>query len=81
MKKKAKSFSFSEGKLISDDNPINMFLYFSPLHAEGSVHMAVEKSLPRVKGLKRLVKRYEFTVSLVDEMKKNGLVLSVNKLK
>ena len=68
-----KDIKFENGTLKVTDKKTAMFLAFSQSNSESEKYNAVEKSLPKIKGLKRPIKRAEFAFDLVGEMNKNGL--------
>lgn len=77
-----KAIKFQNGMLTVDakkDKNLAIFLTFNGLNANSQVYIAVEKSLPNVKGLKRKMKRAEFTIDLLKQMKENGLSISLKK--
>ncbi len=75
-----KDIKFNNGMLKIDpvkDKELAVFLTFNGFNKGGAVYIAVEKSLPKIKGLKRKMKRAEFTIELVNAMKKNGVSISL----
>lgn len=69
---------FKNGSLAVTDKKLAIFLSFSQSNSESEVYNKVEKSLPKIKGLKRPMKRAEFAFDLVGQMEGNGLTLSIN---
>lgn len=77
-----KGVFFKNGLLTINpkENPALADIFFSPKnYVDSAIYIMVENSLPEIKGLKRPDKRADFTIKLVDAMKKNGITLSLDK--
>lgn len=74
----ATPIKFQKGYLVLDmkvDRELCMFLCFTTGDSHNE-YINMEKSLPRVKGLKAMKNRYSFVFDLVNNLHKAGLKLS-----
>ena len=70
------AISFKNGSLAVTDKKLAIFLSFSQSNSESDIYNKAEKSLPKIKGLKRPIKRVSFAFDLVDTALKNKCWLS-----
>ncbi len=68
---------FKDGVLNVSDKKEAIMLCFLPSCDGSEIYNSVEKSLPKINGLKRKAKRMEFTFDLIKEMRKNGIKIIV----
>jgi len=70
---------FTSGLLKVEDKKVAVMLAFSESNVGHKIYHAVRKSLPFIKGLKKGVNRSEFAFDLIQEMRNNGIKLSVGQ--
>lgn len=77
--KKENMVKFKTGVYTTSNEDEIIFLSFHPSNPESEKLSLLEKSLPRIDGLKRRKNRLIYTLKLKNEMDKNGLVINTQR--
>ncbi len=74
---KVRDLKFQKGALQVTDPKLQVFLCFNKSNEGSELYIALEKAIPKIKGLKRPMNRAVFTIALMSEMKRQKIKISI----